>query len=246
MKLLRGIAFGLLAAACPLTAPAEQVTYTLENVILDEGAEQMFGTFTFTYTPGDFENGTGDFTFLDIPFTWHDHTDLNATFDIGSSIEIVLDGSVHDDGVDITLFLLEPLTPTAGTAIDLVRSRYEIGGNGFHDGFFLSGEIRPEGETGAGDAPSAPAPLAAHPNPFNPQVTLRAELPAAGPVFLSIHDLSGRRLATLADGERMAAGGLMRRWDGRDAAGNELGSGVYLARLVAPGLHATRKLVLLR
>lgn len=96
------------------------VNYTLDNVVLDDNSAQMFGTFSWTYDIGDFENGVGQFTFLDIPYTSHDHTDLDAVFDVGNSIEITLEGSVHDDGVDITLFLVEPLTPTTGSSIDLV------------------------------------------------------------------------------------------------------------------------------
>jgi hypothetical protein len=124
-------------------AHAETVIYTLDNVTLDDNNSPMYGTFSWTYNPGDFENGVGVFTFLDIPFTIHDHTDLDATFDIGNSIEITLAGGVHDDGVDITLFLAQPLTPTTPAAVDLVRSKYEIGGNGFHTGLFLSGSVSP-------------------------------------------------------------------------------------------------------
>ena len=76
-------------------------------------------------------------------FTLHNHTDLDAVFDIENSIEITLEGSVHDDGVDIALFLSQPLTPATSSSIDRVRSKYEIGGNGFHDGLFLSGSISP-------------------------------------------------------------------------------------------------------
>jgi hypothetical protein len=122
---------------------AAVVTYTLQNVILDDNNMQMTGTFVWIYDVGDFENGVGHFTSLDIPYTSHDHTDLDAVFDIGNSIEITLAGSVHDDGVDITLFLLQPLTPTTSSSVDLVRSKYEIGGNGFHDGLFLSGNVSP-------------------------------------------------------------------------------------------------------
>ncbi len=121
---------------------ADEVSYTLENVILDDHT-QMTGTFTWTFEIGDFENGEGQFIFLDIPHTSHDHTDLNATIDVAQSIEITLPNSTHDDGVDITLFLLEALTPTTSSSINLVRSKYEIGGNGFHDGIFLSGLISP-------------------------------------------------------------------------------------------------------
>jgi hypothetical protein len=133
------------------SAHAVVVFYTLDNVILDDNNAPMYGTFSWTFTEGDFENGVGEFTFLSIPFTNHDHTDLNATFDIGSSIEITLEGSVHDDGVDITLVLEQPLTPTTSSSLELgqvgpplvVGSKYEIGGNGFHDGSFLSGSIVP-------------------------------------------------------------------------------------------------------
>lgn len=124
-------------------AQAVTVVYTLDNVILDDNNAPMAGTFSWTFNEGNFENGVGQFSFLEIPFTNHDHTDLDAVIDIGNSIEITLDGSVHDDGVDITLFLVQPLTPTTPASIDLVRSKYEIGGNGFHDGSFLSGSISP-------------------------------------------------------------------------------------------------------
>ena len=123
-------------------AHAATVNYTLENVILDDNT-QMTGTFSWTFDKGDFENGVGQFTFLEVPHTLHDHTDLNATIDVGQSIEITLPGSTHDDGVDITLVLLQALTPTTSSSINLILSKYEIGGNGFHDGLFLSGLISP-------------------------------------------------------------------------------------------------------
>jgi hypothetical protein len=126
-----------------LNAHADTVNYTLENVILDDST-QMTGTFLWTFDIGDFENGEGQFTSLDIPHTSHDHNDLNATFDVRKSIEITLPGSTHDDGVDITLVLLQALSPTMSSPINLVESKYEIGGNGFHTGLFLSGSISPD------------------------------------------------------------------------------------------------------
>ncbi|MGK0189847.1 MAG: hypothetical protein ACI9R3_005665 [Verrucomicrobiales bacterium] len=123
-------------------ARAATVFYTLENVTL-VGNTPMKGTFSWNYDVGDFENGVGQFTFLEIPWTSHDHTDLEASFDIGSSIEITLEGNVHDDGVDITLVLAKPLTPTTSSLLVLGpgESKYEIGGNGFHDDLIQSGRI---------------------------------------------------------------------------------------------------------
>jgi hypothetical protein len=146
MKAVKNVYFWIVISFITMAAfnvHAEIVVYTLDNVILDDNNTPMYGTFSWTYNAGDFENGVGVFTFLDIPFTIHDHTDLDATFDIGNSIEITLAGSVHDDGVDITLFLLQPLTPTTSASVDLTRSQYEIGGNGFHTGLFLSGSVSP-------------------------------------------------------------------------------------------------------
>lgn len=122
---------------------ADSVIYTLDDVILDDDT-QMTGTFSWTFSAGDFENGVGQFTALVIPYTSHDHTDLNATFDIKKSIEITLPGSFHDDGVDITLLLDIPLTPTTAAPIKGPESSYDIGGNSFFVGSFKSGIISPE------------------------------------------------------------------------------------------------------
>ena len=152
MNTAKNICFWMIFSFILMTASkAHAITenYTLDNVILDDNT-QMTGTFSWTFDIGDFENGVGQFTSLVIPWTSHNQDDLDAVFDIGNSIEITLEGSVHDDGVDITLFLLQPLTPTTSSSIDLVRSKYEIGGNGFHDGLFLSGSIEVVPEPGGG------------------------------------------------------------------------------------------------
>ena len=156
-------------------AHAVVVTYELENVVLDDGT-QMTGTFSWTFDVGDFGNGVGRFSSLVIPWTSHDHHDLDAVFDIGSSIEITLEGSVHDDGLDITLFLAEPLTPTGSSSLDLVRSKYEIGGNGFHDGLFLSGSISPAATKTATPTPTQ-APTNTSATTHSPTASPTSSLP---------------------------------------------------------------------
>jgi glucose/arabinose dehydrogenase len=55
--------------------------------------------------------------------------------------------------------------------------------------------------TAAGDVP-APARLEQnYPNPFNPATTIAFTLPAAGHALLTVHDLRGRRVATLLDAD---------------------------------------------
>ena len=124
------------------SAIAEIQYFTLDNVIQDDG-QQMTGLFLWSYTPEEFADGTGEFVALDIPWTAHNHENLRATFDVGKSIEITLTNNVHDDGVDITLFLTNAFSATNSAAVDLGSSQYDVGGNGFHKGGFLSGAIVP-------------------------------------------------------------------------------------------------------
>jgi enediyne biosynthesis protein E4 len=86
-----------------------------------------------------------------------------------------------------------------------------------------------------------------YPNPFNSATVIRFALPVGGDVELSIFNLAGQRVATLADGTR-AAGAYTINWDGRDDDGRALASGVYLYRLrTGDGQQVeTRKLILLR
>ncbi len=83
------------------------------------------------------------------------------------------------------------------------------------------------------------------PNPFNPLTTLRFVVPTVSLVRLTIHDVTGRRIATLVEGY-LEAGVLSRTWNGRDGRGLEVRSGIYFARLEAGDFTATRKMVLLR
>ena len=100
--------------------------------------------------------------------------------------------------------------------------------------------------TAADAAPASPR-LMLHgwPNPFNPSTTLSFDLPAAGRASLRVCDISGRRIRILLDAEQ-PAGRHEIVWDGRDAAGRPVASGIYLARLEAAGATATRRLVLLK
>lgn len=87
--------------------------------------------------------------------------------------------------------------------------------------------------------------LTAFPNPFNPQTTVRLEAPAAGRVRLTVHDVRGRRVRRLAD-RQVAAGPVNTTWNGRDDAGRDVPSGVYLVRAEVGTARAVTRLVLAR
>lgn len=87
--------------------------------------------------------------------------------------------------------------------------------------------------------------LSPWPNPFNPTVTIPFETAGRGPVEVQIFDVSGRLLRTLSGGD-LQAGRHELVWDGRDARGRTVASGVYFCRLRA-GIHTeARRIVLLR
>jgi len=63
---------------------------------------------------------------------------------------------------------------------------------------------------------------------------------------LSIHDVSGRRVATVIRGQR-EAGSHSVVWDGRDDRGRRAPSGIYFARIgTASGAIASARIVLTR
>lgn len=98
------------------------------------------------------------------------------------------------------------------------------------------------------DADAAPPALHLaqnYPNPFNPKTTLRFRLAAAGPATLAIHDAAGRLVRLLEAGE-LAAGEHATTWNGRDALGRPVASGVYFARLRTAEGMLSRRLVLLK
>ncbi len=119
-------------------ANAVTVRYTLDNIFLNT-TDQMTGSFEWVYNEGDFENGTGKFTELFIPGTRRTLAELNITFDISNSIEFTLINNIDNDGVDITLFLATPLTPTTSSLLDLGTSKWSLGGAGINNSFNSGG-----------------------------------------------------------------------------------------------------------
>ena len=144
MNTLRNVCFwGICSfiAINTFNAHATTVSYTLDNITLIDD-NQITGMFDWTFD-GEFGDGTGQFTMLEIPWTPYrlGDSDLKITFDIGKSIEITGVGSFHDSGLDIKLIFNQPLTPTQSTSINLVQSNFECCGNGFHDQKFNNGSI---------------------------------------------------------------------------------------------------------
>jgi hypothetical protein len=83
------------------------------------------------------------------------------------------------------------------------------------------------------------------PNPFRPGTEIPYRLAAEGTARLAIYDPNGRLVRVISSG-RESAGPHVARWDGKDARGRTVASGVYLLRLEAEGAQLTRRMLLLR
>jgi hypothetical protein len=71
-----------------------------------------------------------------------------------------------------------------------------------------------------------------YPNPFNPSTTIRYALPEAARVNLSVYNMLGQRVAELTN-QVESAGFYNVVWDGRNAAGSQVATGVYFYRIEA-------------
>ena len=90
--------------------------------------------------------------------------------------------------------------------------------------------------------------LSNYPNPFNPETWIPYQLSEAAEVTVTIHALDGKLVRTLELGQ-VPAGVYSDRdraayWDGRNAAGESVASGVYFYTLTAGDFSATRKMVI--
>ena len=95
---------------------------------------------------------------------------------------------------------------------------------------------------GAPAAMNGPQLSAPAPNPARGAVALAFTLPAAGSARLTVHDVAGRRIATVWDGAA-PEGRTHARWDGRDESGRPVAAGAYFARLESGGEVRTEKIV---
>jgi hypothetical protein len=96
----------------------------------------------------------------------------------------------------------------------------------------------------AGLAPPSVSFATPYPNPSRGGATLDFTVPATAHATLAIHDIAGRKVRTLVDGEVPASYRSV-RWNGRDDRGAKADAGVYFARLTVGREVITRRIVLL-
>jgi len=84
-----------------------------------------------------------------------------------------------------------------------------------------------------------------YPNPFNSNTKIIYSLPSPGRIILKIYNVLGQEVKTLID-EIKPAGKYIVNWDGKDANGLPVFSGIYVYKIKVANFERTKKLVLLR
>ncbi len=84
-----------------------------------------------------------------------------------------------------------------------------------------------------------------YPNPFNPFTEIAYSLPRQAHVTLTVYDTAGREVDRLVSASQ-PAGRYQVRWDGTDAQGAPVRSGVYFYRLATEDWRETQSMVLLK
>jgi hypothetical protein len=84
-----------------------------------------------------------------------------------------------------------------------------------------------------------------YPNPFNPSTAIRYKMLKQGHVTISVYNTLGQDVATIVN-EMKPVGTHTEFWNGTDAEGNSVPSGVYFYRIVTDDFVDARKMVLLK
>ena len=84
-----------------------------------------------------------------------------------------------------------------------------------------------------------------YPNPFNPSTEISFSLPVKSQVSLVIYNMLGQQVRSLVN-TTLSAGEHRVVWDGTEASGKPVASGIYLYRLEAGGKAMSKKMELLK
>ena len=236
-------------------------TVNLSGTVVDHAVPSLDDTAVVLAETLDFgTHNYGEFASETLAVYNKDHTTLQALLDVydaeiaGGEGRFSFDGgfspatvggaaaeyslSFDDDGADDETLYSATLTLSTRDDADVT------GGTTLDD---LTVELRAYVSTGTGvpEAPTAFALGRPTPNPFLRTTSLSLSLPTSADAVVEVYDVTGRLVATLADGP-LPAGESRLTWDGRDRDGREVASGIYFCRAQVGVWTGSTKVIYLR
>jgi hypothetical protein len=146
-----------------------------------------------------------------------------------SHAAVIFDARDIENGTYVGQILISSNDPDEATIT--LPCTLQVGGQGINDAL--------------GTLPASYGLSQNYPNPFNPTTQITFALPRSSEVSLDVYDIMGRQVQTLVSG-KLDAGIHSVIWDGKDKAGKQVTSGIYLYRLKAGDYIDNRKMVLLK
>jgi hypothetical protein len=128
---------------------------------------------------------------------------------------------------------------------EIEDSYIELTSGALQDGSYGLNQITSPVSVRIETRPEAYALRENYPNPFNPETTIKYELPEAGQVRLEVYNMLGQVVKTLVDNQFQNAGRHTVQWDATNNSGQPLSSGVYFYRVIAGGEFSDHKKMLL-
>ena len=154
------------------------------------------------------------------------------------TISIAALGNTASDG-DLGLNLI------FRSKLEIEDSYIELTNGALQDGTYGLNQITTPVSVRIETRPEAYALHENYPNPFNPETTIKYQLPEAGQVRLEVYNMLGQVVKTLVDNQFQNAGRYTLQWDATNNSGQPLSSGVYFYRVLAGGEFQSHKKMLL-
>jgi hypothetical protein len=83
-----------------------------------------------------------------------------------------------------------------------------------------------------------------YPNPFNPETTIEMAVPIASEYTLEIYNVAGQKIRSFSGFANAGVKSIV--WDGKDASGSSVASGIYFYKVVAKSFSDTKQMILLK
>jgi len=128
--------------------------------------------------------------------------------------------------------------------VDMGAYEYQLAGFG---GFakIAVGDRKDSESKSYGEIPDKFSLLQNYPNPFNPTTIVQFKIPQPAKVSLTIYNILGQLVRILVDEEK-PTGIYQSVWDGKDAEGKDVASGIYFYRLQTGEYDEVRKMTLVK
>ena len=191
-------------------------------------------------------------TLSKIGIAWHDGNKRSTSFDLmvsndGSSWTKVLSGKSSGKTLAIETY---SFTSTSAKFVRIVGyGNTKNLWNSITEVQLPTGSAAGKAALAEGEEEVIPETFALeqnYPNPFNPSTNIVYHLPERAEVTLHIYNVAGQLVRTLVSGTEQSAGIYQVTWDGRDAGGRPVASGLYLYRIQAGDFQETRRMMLVK